>query len=257
MATFIDELTRMLSHLNDAGPTRPQAEAHLNELFIASPSNVLLALITIGGGETTEGILRQSAYVLFRRMAFRPLPGSTDPTDREVWENVDDGSKVKLQAGLLRGLNQSGSRSAIERSSICDAIASVANAGSKTGSDLPLWRELSFTLNTLFHSPMLTLRESTFKIYTEVPSLLASESTATVVSGLTAGLNDPSIGVRLAALSAATAVICNAEVKQLNGYSPLVLPMLQVNCPLVLLIFRTTDVSCNVIASTSARRRSV
>lgn len=49
------------------------------------------------------------------------------------------------------------------------------------------------------------------------------------MEGLSAGLRDDSPGVRLAALAAASALLKNAEPKELDQYAGLVAPMLNVS----------------------------
>jgi hypothetical protein len=84
-------------------------------------------------------------------------------------------------------------------------------------------------LSTLFASPLVALRESTFKIYAECTSLLASQPIPLVIQGLKAGLKDESVSVKLAALAAGVELIKGVPKGHLVQFVPLVGSMLEVS----------------------------
>lgn len=84
-------------------------------------------------------------------------------------------------------------------------------------------------MTELYASPDLVLREALYRIYSEcVVSLLESEPTDQVITGLSSGLRDASTGVRIAALKASVNLIKNAEPAHIDDWAPLVTPMLDV-----------------------------
>ncbi|ORY82352.1 armadillo-type protein [Leucosporidium creatinivorum] len=230
MSDFLTQLSSTLSSLASAGPERPAAEAHLNELIATQPGLTLLSLIQLGSSSSDEA-QRVFSFVLFRRMAFRPLEQDvTELYKKEVWDVLAETERGAVQQALLTCLEGAERRKEHERGVICDAVAEVERAGV---SRQTRWPALATTLSSLFSSPSLALREACFRIYTECISLLEAEPAASAVEGLSAGLRDESPGVRLAALAAAAALLKNAEPKELDQYAGLVAPMLNILPPLV------------------------
>lgn len=190
------QLEQLLSNLSSAGPERQASEELLDSTLANSPAQVLSGLVQIGASASLE-VTRILALILLRRLAFRPLPGpsTVDPLSNQVWDAIDEQTRAGIQAGLLAALVGSATKREKERTGICDTIAEIERAGLSRGSTknfrkrlfystdsflLVTWPALSTTLAALFASPALTLREATFRIYAEVPSLLESETGATV-----------------------------------------------------------------------------
>ncbi|KAK4702297.1 hypothetical protein P7C70_g3932, partial [Phenoliferia sp. Uapishka_3] len=225
---FTNALSATLLHLSSAGPERAQAESQLSTLLSSSPSSVLSSLIQIAEHHP-DHIQRVLAFVLLRRFAFRPLPLSD--ASRDVWDLVDEGTRESVREGLISCLMKGAARKEKERGVICDVIAEVENAGLKRGG--AKWPGLIAALTQLYTSEDIVLREAVFRIYSEcVVSLLESEPVPSVIAGLTSGLKDPSIGVRIAALKATANLIKNAEPASIDDWAPLVVPMLDILPPL-------------------------
>ncbi|KAM0755210.1 ARM repeat-containing protein [Meredithblackwellia eburnea MCA 4105] len=236
---LVTSMEKLLELLSSPGPERVQAEAQLDQLLRDNMGATLTGLVQVGAGitGTTTETTRVLAFVLLRRYAFKPLPLKVDePADvtssngsRQGWDLIDDQAKKTIQAGLLHALGNAGLKRENERGIICDVVSEVENAGTSRGG-IP-WPELRQALTQLFASEELVLREAVFRIYSET-FLLEGEEPATVIAGLSAGLKDPSPGVRTAALKAATNVITMAETDKIDQLAPLVVPMLEILPPL-------------------------
>lgn len=130
-ADFIATLVNTLQQLGSAGDERKAAEDHLSTTLLSqSPSQVLLGLVTIGATHADES-LRTLAFVLLRRLAFRPIAGqdANNPLSRDVWDLVEEATRSNVQNALLQCLNESAQRRERERGVICDVIAEVERAG--------------------------------------------------------------------------------------------------------------------------------
>jgi hypothetical protein len=178
---------------------------------------------------------------------------------RQVWDQLAESARAEVQVALLSCLERAATRREVERHAICDTVAEVQNAtlarqgesGFSSATPLPYsachsritfthafyvvrnvtatWPQLGQALSVMFQSEALALREATFRIYSQCIALLEAEPAATAVHGLTAGLGDDSVGVRLSALAASCALLQQVQPNQLEQYAGLVVPMLQVN----------------------------
>ncbi|KAL8277567.1 hypothetical protein RQP46_009999 [Phenoliferia psychrophenolica] len=228
---FVSSLASTLAALGAPGQERIEAEAFLDTLLHEHTSATLQGLAQLGLSHP-DHVQRALAFILLRRLAFRPL-STADPktAPREVWDLVDDATRTAVQDNLIQSLMQGAARKEKERGVICDVIAEVENAGVKRGG--AKWPGLIAALTQLYGSPDLVLREALYRIYSEcVVSLLESEPVADVITGLSTGLRDSSTGVRIAALKACVNLIKNADVNHIADWSPLVTPMLEVLPPL-------------------------
>lgn len=130
-AEFVASLVHTLEQLASAGDERKAAEDYLSSTLLSqSPSHVLLGLVTIGVTNADEA-LRTLAFVLLRRLAFRPIAGQdpSNPLTRDVWDLVEESTRTSVQNALLQCLSQSAQRRERERGVICDVIAEVERAG--------------------------------------------------------------------------------------------------------------------------------
>ncbi|KAK4047556.1 importin subunit beta-3 [Microbotryomycetes sp. JL201] len=228
----MSSLSQLVAALQSSGPERASAEAQLDSDLAQRPFEVLAGLLKLARDGTDEGE-RVLALVLFRRLAFRAAGDDTSAAEllsKHTWDVLASQQRQHVQSALLELLKVINSRKERERSVTCDAVS--ATAKSSIDRQAP-WPALSATLSTMFGSPMLAEREACFRIYSECPALLQSESAQTVTTGLGAGLSDDSPGVKLAALAACCALLQQAEVSEITRYGDLVVPMLQVLPPLV------------------------
>jgi hypothetical protein len=158
---------------------------------------------------------------LLSTLLFKPFPStSQDVNSKIIYQSLNQKTISTIKSKLLILLQHSHDKTRPERLSITNNITKLAQH------QLQPWIQLSTTLSALFNSTSTTLRESTFSIYQQLPSLLESESTQNIITALTIGLKDNSIQLQLAALEASTAIICQAE--QVDQYAPLITTILQV-----------------------------
>lgn len=129
MSDFLTQLSSTLSSLASAGPERPAAESHLNELVATQPGLTLHSLIQLGSSSPDE-TQRVLAFVLFRRVAFKPLEQDvTELYKKDVWDVLAETERSAVQEGLLSCLEGAERRKEHERGVICDAVAEVEKAG--------------------------------------------------------------------------------------------------------------------------------
>jgi hypothetical protein len=129
MSDFLTQLSSTLSALASAGPERAAAESRLHELIATQPGLTLLSLIQLGSNSPDE-VQRVLTFVLFRRMAFKPLEQDvTELYKKDVWDVLAETERGAVQEGLLSCLERAERRKEHERAVICDAVAEVENAG--------------------------------------------------------------------------------------------------------------------------------
>jgi hypothetical protein len=125
-----EQLTAIITSLIAGDANRLEAETQLTTVLLPSaPHQLLLALINLGAN-SPEVSVRTLAFVLYRRLAFQPLPSKTPVTgaEQDVWDGLDDRSKAGIKAGLLRAVAND-LRGEKERQVVCDAVAATQNAG--------------------------------------------------------------------------------------------------------------------------------
>ncbi|CAG8733036.1 4076_t:CDS:2, partial [Cetraspora pellucida] len=161
------QLNQLLSNLtSNDNDLRSNAEKQLNDHWIAQqPDLLLLSLIQLG--RSHEGIHDRSfAFVLFRRIAFKTVPGQ----DATIWDRLQEQSRQAIKNELLMSLSVE--RENTVRHKVCDAISEVTKNSLFTGQK---WDELLPALFEASKSPSAEHREAALRIFSALPSLITDQ----------------------------------------------------------------------------------
>jgi hypothetical protein len=134
--------------------------------------------------------------VLLRRVAFKTFKKEDDT--KTIWSGAAESTKAQVKAGLLEGYEKE--TIVTVRNKICDTIADVAREEEEESSTFTFprillisvesWPEL---LNALFQStksPEAAHRESAFRVFTALPTLVDKQHTDILKDVFLAGLQD-------------------------------------------------------------------
>jgi importin-5 len=159
--------------------------------------------------------------VLLRRVAFKTYKHDNTTT---VWDAAADGTKHIVKRGLLEGFEQETVPSV--RNKICDTIGDVAREEDANSRNIPQmhslitepWPEL---LNALFQSTKSAQpahRESAFRVFAALPTLVDKQHIDLLKSLFLQGLQDPAPKVRFVAtrLTQGTTVRAQSRVRILH-----------------------------------------
>jgi hypothetical protein len=136
--------------------------------------------------------VRSFAVVLLRRVAFKTFKNEDE--QKSIWSAVSGTTQGQVRAALLEGYEKE-SVVAV-RNKVCDTIADVArddeeqSSMSFDGSNIEPWNEL---LNVLFQStksPEAAHRESAFRVFAALPTLVEDEHAAVLKGVFLEGLQD-------------------------------------------------------------------
>jgi hypothetical protein len=213
------KIRNIIISLSSSGIERISSEVLLNNLIRDSTQSTILSLLNLSFHQ--DSIIRLTSLTLLSTLLYKPFPSTSQDVDSKIiYQSLNQKTISTIKSKLLILLQHSHDKTRPERLSITNNITKLAQHQHQP------WIQLSTTLSALFNSTSTTLRESTFLIYQQLPSLLESESTQNIITALTIGLKDNSIQLQLAALEASTAIICQAE--QVDQYVPLITTILQV-----------------------------
>ncbi|KAG0362852.1 importin subunit beta-3 [Gamsiella multidivaricata] len=225
---LLQTLTDLASDDND---TRISAETVLNsEWMVKQPDALLLGLAHFTrNSEVTD--LRSFAAVLMRRVAFKSAPeqqqqqGSkkTSTTEVTLWDVTQEATRTTTKALFLESLSRENHRSV--RNKICDTIAEMARASS-TGTKEQSWPELLPALFECANSTRSELRESAYRVFASMPSLIVTQPADTLHNMFAESFKDADLHVRLAATKAVVACMLDADHDSRYTLFPLMPSML-------------------------------
>jgi importin-5 len=131
--------------------------------------------------------------VLLRRVAFKTFKSEDDT--KTIWSGAGKAAQQQVRAALLEGYEKEAVVAV--RNKICDTIADVARddeeqSGTSVNDviDLEPWHDL---LNAIFQSsksPEPAHRESAFRVFAALPSLVSNEHGDLLKNVFLAGLQD-------------------------------------------------------------------
>ncbi|CAG8558443.1 24474_t:CDS:10, partial [Racocetra persica] len=220
------QLNQLLSHLtSNDNDLRSNAEKQLNDHWIAQqPDLLLLSLIQLG--RSHEGIHDRSfAFVLFRRIAFKTVPGQ----DATIWARLQEESRLAIKNELLMSLSVE--RENTVRHKVCDAISEVTKNFLFTGQK---WDELLPALFEASKSPSAEHREAALRIFSALPNLITDQPIDIVKQVFSANLRDANNAtIRMTSLKAAVAFMLETDQPNRTSFAELMPQMLEVLSPLV------------------------
>ncbi|ODQ56549.1 ARM repeat-containing protein [Saitoella complicata NRRL Y-17804] len=206
---------------------RSNAEASLNDEWIAQRPDMLL----VGLAEQTKGNaqdhMRSFAVVLLRRIAFKPAPGYPEESEKTIYDILNDVARKNVHDLLLASFAEE--QVVGVRHKVCDAIAEIARHGLYSSYK---WPDLLQALFSCSKSPEAAHRESAYRVFAAVPTLIGSQHADILKGAFQAGLEDQSQEVRLAALRAYCAFLLEAGSNTRSTLSVLLPACLNVLPPL-------------------------
>ncbi|KAF9428919.1 hypothetical protein BGZ94_000530 [Podila epigama] len=254
----IDELVHMLSNLvSNDNTVRTTAEQQLNNEWMATRPDTLLAGLAHLTCHYEFAVLRSFAAVLTRRVALKTAP--KQPTsaaqDKDSGEEptlldiIPEETRQSIKTNLITALQKEDTKSA--RNKICDTIAEIARvAALKEESKSPLpfvpsttttilwdffefwtcqpWPELLPVLLNCATSTSAEQRESAFRIFTSVPHLAQGQQVENLSTVFSNCLKDPDSQVRLACLKAVVSIMLDSSNNVRNAMGALLPQLLEV-----------------------------
>ncbi|KAF8926778.1 hypothetical protein BGZ58_010915 [Dissophora ornata] len=198
---------------------RSVAEIQLtNDWVSRQPDALLLGLAhCTRNSDVTD--LRAFAAVLTRRIAFKPAPHqeSVSPTapaaDKTLWEVTQEATRTEVKSQFLEALSHEADRSV--RNKICDTIAEMA------------WPEILPALFECTKSSTQEHRESAYRIFASVPSLISGQPDEALKSLFEEGLKDENVNTRLAVTKTVVATMMDRNHDTRNAMMPLMPSMLE------------------------------
>ncbi|KAG2182508.1 hypothetical protein INT43_007439 [Umbelopsis isabellina] len=222
------QLSTLLVSLPSAdNDVRTQAEAQLNDQWIAQQPDVLLLGLAQLASASGEDHVRAFSSVLLRRIAFKSIATAEDP-DAQLWSLVQENTRQAVKSALLVSLSKETNEST--RHKLCDTISEIAKTDLLKGEK---WSQLMAALFECSRSPSAELREASLRIFTAVPDLISDQHNDALKGVFSASLADPeSQNVRIAALKAAVSYILQADPPSQKALGSLMPHMLEVLTPL-------------------------
>ncbi|KAG0325589.1 hypothetical protein BGZ99_000415 [Dissophora globulifera] len=218
----LHQLLQVVTDLNsNENNIRSNAETLLaNEWVARQPDALLVGLAQLT--RTSEvANLRSLAAVLTRRVAFKSAPhqASVSPIaiagDLTLWEVTQEASRASVKSQLLESLSQESDRSV--RNKVCDTIAEVARDSIKGQP----WPEILPTLFECTKSRTAEQRESAYRIFSTVPTLITGQHDETLAGLFSEGLKDDNLHVRLAVTKTIIASMLERDHDTRNAMMPL------------------------------------
>ncbi|KAG0255635.1 hypothetical protein BG011_004999 [Mortierella polycephala] len=228
-----DVINRLLQVLTDLvsenNIRRSAAEEQLNSEWTLKNPDALLSGLAYLSRNSDVADLRSFAAVSTRRVAFKTISkqkSETDSGEVTLWSSVQEQTRTAVKTNFLEALSHETNRSS--RNKICDTIAELARV-SITASKEQAWPEILPTLFECAKSNTLELRESVYRIFASVPSLIADQQVDTLRDIFATSLQDENLNVRLAATKAVVSFMLDTNHgtrSALAGLMPMMLETL-------------------------------
>ncbi|KAG8887756.1 hypothetical protein FRB98_009078 [Tulasnella sp. 332] len=226
------KLSQLLSNLVlGENEIRKNAEKTLNEEWLAKdPGNVLtaLALFTKQSPDThaekLPSKMRSFAAVLLRRLAFRPVTGTSGtPSTTVIYDHLPETTRKTLESLLLDCIANEANESV--RSKILDTTTEMAEGRP--------WPELQAFAAQYALSDNPEHRRIAYQLFSRIPRLLLDQETEEVVGALQQGLSsETDVSTQQAALEASVAFLTATDKPGRDRASQLLAPMLNTLPPL-------------------------
>ncbi|KAF9365094.1 hypothetical protein BGX34_011434 [Mortierella sp. NVP85] len=228
---LLQVLTSLVSTDNSV---RSVAETQLNNEWITKTPDALLQGLAHLTRNSDVADLRSFAAVLTRRVAFKSAPNqasspkSTSPTskskssEKTLWDTTEESTRTVVKALFLESLSHETHQSV--RNKVCDTIAEMARAC--IGNDGQAWPEILPVLFECAKSTSSDMRESAYRIFATVPSLIANQPVEFMKESFAGSLKDDSLHVRLAATKAAVAYMLDSDRSTQSALASLMPSML-------------------------------
>ncbi|KAG8854198.1 hypothetical protein FRB96_007754 [Tulasnella sp. 330] len=220
------KLSQLLSNLVlGENEIRKNAEKTLNEEWLAKdPGNVLtaLALFTKQSPDThaekLPSKMRSFAAVLLRRLAFRPVTGTSGtPSTTVIYDHLPETTRKTLESLLLDCIANEANESV--RSKILDTTTEMAEGRP--------WPELQAFAAQYALSDNPEHRRIAYQLFSRIPRLLLDQETEEVVGALQQGLSsETDVSTQQAALEASVAFLTATDKPGRDRASQLLAPML-------------------------------
>ncbi|KAI3402773.2 PSE1 [Candida oxycetoniae] len=218
-------LTNLLHNLLSDNESRINAEKSLEQDW-SSKNNVEMLLVFLAE-QATQGesdTIRSFAAVMFRRMAIKSPKELTSVTDRTIGI-ISEPTKKQIRATLLQGFSSPQANAV--RHKLADAISEVSKEDcSPSGT----WNELIPALFAAAKNQDPSFRESAFRVFATSPELIDQSYFNELLPIYSAGFDDTSDDVRIAACTAFVAFFRELPKKAWPSLSPL-LPSLLNSLP--------------------------
>ncbi|WBW75062.1 karyopherin/importin beta family nuclear import signal receptor Sal3 [Schizosaccharomyces osmophilus] len=202
---------------------RAEAEKALTADWIDKRADLLLNGLAALAARSEDVSIRAFSLVLIRRISFRTLPSESE---MEVFSSISNEAKQTLQNQLLTCFVQEAVPTV--RNKLCDTIAEIARSVFDCQSQ---WPELTTTIFGTVNSPEESFRDSVYRTIAALPLLLSGQEAA-VAPLFSAGLGDPSIGVRVTAVRAYSSIVLESKQSVRNQVIPMLPALLNILPPL-------------------------
>ncbi|KAG8978874.1 hypothetical protein FRB93_010526 [Tulasnella sp. JGI-2019a] len=224
------KLSQLLSNLVlGENEIRKNAEKTLNEEWLAKdPGNVLTAL-ALFTRQSPDTHMRSFAAVLLRRLAFRPVPGTSGmPSTTVIYDHLPEGTRKTVESLLLECIANEVDVSV--RSKILDTTTELAEGSLKRQRP---WPELQAFAAQYALSDNSEHRRIAYQVFSRIPRLLLDQKTEQVVGALEQGLSSETpVSTQQAALEASVAFLMATDRTGRDRASRLLAPMLNTLPPL-------------------------